>query len=67
MDVADLDDVVLQRAQDRLLEFIQPVPFKVVEQRDAQLFLVRALDKPEVRTEDGLLVGLQIIEEVTLN
>ena len=64
MEVADIDDVMLQRAQDRLLEFIQPVTFQIVEQRDAQLFLVRPFDEPEVRTEDGLLVGLQIIEEI---
>ena len=48
MDVTHLDDVVLQRAQDWLLEFIQPVPFKVVEQRDAQLFLIRSLNEPQI-------------------
>ena len=67
MKVADLDDVMLKRTQDGLLEFIEPIALEIVEQRDAELLLVRALDETQIRLQDGLLMRLQVIEQVHLD
>ena len=66
VEVADLDDVMLQRTQDGLLEFIEPIALEIVEQRDAELLLIGALDETQIRLEDGLLMGLEITEQVRL-
>jgi hypothetical protein len=64
MKIADLDDVMLQRAQDGLLEFIEPIALEIVEQGDAELLLVRALDETQIRTENVLLLRLQVAKEI---
>ena len=66
MEIADLDDVMLQRAQDGLLEFIEPIALEIVEQRDAELLLVRALDETQIRLQNCLLVRFEITEQVRL-
>jgi hypothetical protein len=67
MKIADLDDVMLQRAQDGLLEFIEPIALEIVEQGNAELLLIRALDDSQIGLQDGLLMRLEIIEQVGLN
>ena len=66
MKIADLDDVMLQRAQDGLLEFIEPIALEIVEQGNAELLLVRALDETQIRLQNCLLMGFEITEQVRL-
>jgi hypothetical protein len=65
--VADLDDVMLQRAQDGLLEFIEPIALQVVKKRDTKLLLIGSLDDSQIGLQDGLLVRLQVAKEIGLN
>jgi len=67
MKIADLDDVMLQRTQDGLLEFIEPIALEIVKQRDAELLLVRALNEAQVGLQNCLLVRFEITEQVGLN
>ena len=66
VEVADLDDVMLQRTQDGLLEFIEPIALQVIEERNAELLLVRALDETQIRLQNCLLVRFEITEQVRL-
>jgi hypothetical protein len=64
VDVTHLDDVSLEPVKDGFRKRFQPVALQVVEERDAQLFLVRPLNETEIRTESLTLCGLQVIEQV---
>ena len=67
MEVTDLNNLFLKLAENRFSERVKAVALQVIEERDTKLLLVGSLDKPEVRTNDCLLLRLQIIEEVGLN
>ena len=64
MKLAGVNDVSLESVEHWLLEFIQPVTFEIIKERDAKLLLVRPFDEPEIRTQDSLLLRLQVVEQV---
>ena len=65
--MADLNDVGLQMVENRLGKIVKPMAFEIIKERDTELFLIRALNNPEVRLQNRLLLRLQITEQVGLN
>ena len=67
MESAILNDVGLQSVENWLGERFQAVAFQVVEEGNAKLLLIVALDKSQIGLDGCPLVGLQVVEQVTLD
>ena len=67
MESAILNDVGLQSVENWLGERFQSVAFQVVEEGNAKLLLIVALDKSQIGLDGCPLVGLQVVEQVTLD
>jgi hypothetical protein len=57
----------LEQSKHRLREGFQAVAFEIVEERDAKLLLIRALDETQVRLHSLPLLRLQVVEQVHLD
>jgi hypothetical protein len=58
--------VLLQSSKNGFGEGFETVALQIVEQRDAQLLLILALDESEVRTQRLPLLRIQVVEKVHL-
>jgi hypothetical protein len=66
MKIADLHNLFLKSGEHWLREGFQSVALEIVEQGNAELLLVRALNEAQIRLQNCLLVRFEITEQVRL-
>jgi hypothetical protein len=64
MQIALLNDAILELAKDRFRKGFQFVTFEEIQQRDAELLLIGSLDNSQIRTQGRFLMRFQVIEQV---
>ena len=66
LEVAGLDDALLHQVEHGLMEFLLAIALQIVDERGAELGLIRALHKAQDWAYGLLLIVVEQVEEIGL-